>query len=171
MICPLRGMNFGKRACEPVSAAEVGLVPSFWWQLVQRTFDATNFGRLSGVNRNSARPRRIARPIESFGISDSAGGFHAVSSNVTAGPAAGACARSIRHAEPSEAAIARRAARVRPEPENERRIAGKTLAPRTGSRNTAGASRDCRVDTARLLSHRTVQAGRNDRTTLHRTSS
>src|SRR5579871_6524225 len=99
-------MNFGKRACDPVSGAAVGLVPSFWWQLVQRTLVATNFGRLSGVKRRSESPRRIARPIESLGISDSAGGFQAVSSKVTAGPFGGDDARSILHAESATARIA-----------------------------------------------------------------
>ena len=62
--------------------------------------ECTYFGRLSGVNRMSASPRRIDAPSESAGISDSAGGFHADASNATAAlpAAAGTCARSTVHA-------------------------------------------------------------------------
>jgi hypothetical protein len=87
-----------------MSGAAVGLVPSFSWQLVQRTFDLTYRGRLSGVNRMSARPRRMAEPMESSGMSASAGGLHTDSSNATDDEAddeiveeAGAGARSSVH--------------------------------------------------------------------------
>src|SRR5471030_705333 len=100
MTLPPLGMYFGNRACAPVSGAALALVPSFSWQLVQRMFDCTYLGRLSGVNLSSARPRRMAAPIESAGISCSVGGFHAVSSNETAElpGGAGAGARSSVHA-------------------------------------------------------------------------
>ena len=83
-------------------------------QLVHRMFDATYFGRLSGVKRSSASPRRIAAPIESAGMSVSAGGFHAAVSNATAElpGAPGAGERSTVHAKvhatvPSQSAAER----------------------------------------------------------------